>query len=98
MDASATIHKLKQVWHCVNKLSNTTAVDMSMTEAFSHCGWPRAAAGSIEEILGWEKTSGDSTIGIGNMSLWGTLPDSTYDLFGPDDHLVVDQTERGYVH
>ena len=81
---------------CVNRTSSTTDVDMSVAEAIRRCGWDAADKDKVDAALMWQPFTGESGMLPEASSLWGALPDPTYQLWGADDKFVMDQNPRGF--
>ncbi len=70
--------------------------DISFADALKHCGFAQPTTGSVEDTLYWEVSAANLPMAIDRESLKWSLPDATYQYYGPDDHFVYEQRPRGY--
>ena len=70
--------------------------DITFAQGLAQCGFKAPPVGSVEDALYWEITAANYPMKIDVCSLKWSLPDPTYEYFGPDDHFVHDQRPRGY--
>merc|ERR1719223_955457 len=67
---------------------------MDMRTALIACGWEPQS--DLEWAVDWGLTADSAGMPASQQSLWGALPDPSYDWWGDGDMFVFDQHPRGY--
>lgn len=95
MDATGELRKkANDALACLGELAPKADNKQTVRQGLTQCGWnPETNA---EWAMDWALASDESGVLARNSALAGFLPDPTYDWWGPDDLLVVDQHPRGY--
>lgn len=79
---------------CLDRQAPKADNKESVRQGLQTCGWnPQTNA---EWAMDWALASDESGVLAKNSALQGFAPDPTYDWWGADDYLVVDQHPRGF--
>jgi len=79
---------------CLSRLAPKASNKESVRAGLKHCGWNPST--DAEWAMDWALASDESGVLARNSALAGFAPDPTYDWWGLDDYLVVDQHPRGF--
>jgi len=79
---------------CLNTKAPDANNKESVRQGLKDCGWNPST--NAEWAMDWAVASDESGVLAKNSALAGFAPDPTYDWWGPDDYLVVDQDPRGF--
>lgn len=94
-DADGTLrNKANDALACLNKAAPNANNKESVREGLTACGWNPQS--NVEWAMDWALASDESGVLARGSALAGFAPDPTYDWWGADDLLVVDQDPRGY--
>jgi len=86
--------KANDALECLNKAGPKASDTETVRHGLTKCGWNPST--SAEWAMDWAVAADESGVRAPYGSLSGFLPDPTYDWWGPDDMLVVDQHPRGF--
>lgn len=79
---------------CLNRNAPKANNRESVRQGLNKCGWNPST--NAEWAMDWALVSDESGVLARNNALAGFAPDPTYDWWGPDDYLVVEQHPRGF--
>merc|ERR1712166_241997 len=85
--------KANDMLACLTKAAPKANNRETVRQGLTACGW--APSTNAEWAMDWAMVSDESGVLPRNNALAGFAPDATYDWWGPDDYLVVDQNPRG---
>lgn len=95
MDVSGDLRrKANAVIDCINSTAPKANNKETLRRGLKACGWNPST--NAEWAMDWALACDDSGVTARNSALAGFLPDPSYDWWGPDDWLVVDQHPRGF--
>jgi hypothetical protein len=87
-------NKANSMLACLDRTAPNADDKESVRQGLQACGWnPQTNA---EWAMDWALVSDESGVLAKNSALSGFAPDPTYDWWGPDDYMVVDQHPRGF--
>lgn len=93
-DSGELRKKANDALACLSRAAPKANNKESVRAGLKKCGWTPET--NAEWAMDWALASDESGVLARNSALAGFAPDPTYDWWGPDDWLVVDQHPRGF--